>query len=530
MEARSIAFFTIGLLAAGHALAGTTLLRQSGHSDTLRALAAAAFQARPRAAELALRPTPRVGALLQAAAMGAQPQHALPSAAARAQQPLLLGAGTAINVEGMRAGGGQVAAAVGDLQYVQLADGMMTVYRKHDGAALLGPVQANAMFADAPHDDGARACAAPHGGAVALLFDQLAKRWVLWHRAATGGNAYYLCIAVSTTSDAAARYYRHALPIEGAAGKALYFDDPQLALWPDAYYVSVNLFDGAQGAYLGPRVCGIERQALLRGADAQVRCRDLGAKAAPLAAASLAGYAVPARGGASPALFLSLALSAEGRGAHLLMWRFSYAANRLEGPLAIPVAPFIMACPAGDACIAQPAPGAKLAGLGERLMPHPVYRNDDERDSLVASHAVQMPEGQLGVRWYEIREPFGAPRAYQQGSFAPDSTSRWSASIGMDKAGNIAIGYSAGAIDTPPGIRYSGRERTDPPGRMRAEHVAFNGSGVEPGPGRGAAASGALALDPIDGCTFWYTQRYLPSTGAANWHTRIASLKFEACR
>ena len=537
MEALSIKALFIGLLAAGPALAADTAVRNWGRSDTLRALALAPVLGPQvaRGAEPPLHPALRSEEALRAVSTSAAPHYALPSLPARPPLPLLRTGAAGLQVEGMRAGHGNVSGAVGDLQYVQLADGLMTVYRKDDGARLLGPVAVNAMFADGPADAdaGMRACGAARQGAGAVLFDQLAKRWIVSYRAWQPGQAasgpYYLCLAVSASSDATASYHRHALAIQGAAGQARYFDDPQLALWADAYYLSVNLYQSATGSYLGPRVCGIQREALLRGADARMRCRDLGAAAAPLVVASAEGYAGPERRD-SAALFLSLGLAPEGRGKHLLLWRFSYSADLLEGPLAIPVAPFTIACPEGDACVSQPAPGAKLTAVGDRLMPHPVYRNDDGRDSLVASHSVQMLEGQLGVRWYEIRDPFGAPRAYQQGSFAPDGASRWSASIGVDKAGNIALGYSVAAGDTPPGIRYSGRERTDPPGRMRAEQIVFNGAGVEPRPGRAVGTSGALSIDPADGCTFWYTQHYLPSTGPANWRTRIASFKFEACQ
>jgi hypothetical protein len=37
-----------------------------------------------------------------------------------------------------------------------------------------------------------------------------------------------------------------------------------------------------------------------------------------------------------------------------------------------------------------------------------------------------------------------------------------------------------------------------------------------------------MAIDPIDECTFWYANEYLPTKGA-NWHTRLASLKFPGC-
>src|SRR5207253_2638221 len=39
----------------------------------------------------------------------------------------------------------------------------------------------------------------------------------------------------------------------------------------------------------------------------------------------------------------------------------------------------------------------------------------------------------------------------------------------------------------------------------------------------------AMAIDPSDDCTFWYTNEYLSSNGAFNWNTRIASFQLPGC-
>lgn len=39
----------------------------------------------------------------------------------------------------------------------------------------------------------------------------------------------------------------------------------------------------------------------------------------------------------------------------------------------------------------------------------------------------------------------------------------------------------------------------------------------------------AMQIDPVDDCTFWYTNEYLPANGSFNWATRIASFKFTGC-
>ena len=39
----------------------------------------------------------------------------------------------------------------------------------------------------------------------------------------------------------------------------------------------------------------------------------------------------------------------------------------------------------------------------------------------------------------------------------------------------------------------------------------------------------AMSVDPIDDCTFWYANEYIPANGSFNWRTRIASFKFPGC-
>ncbi len=39
----------------------------------------------------------------------------------------------------------------------------------------------------------------------------------------------------------------------------------------------------------------------------------------------------------------------------------------------------------------------------------------------------------------------------------------------------------------------------------------------------------AMTIDPVDDCTFWFTQEYMKANGAFNWNTRIAHFKFLSC-
>lgn len=528
MEVRAKYLLAIALVLLHDAASGAApVLRRLGISDPLRMLAinAPAQEGAPPAPPGWRTVAPEAAAVLKNAPAGA-PHHALAAGPGIPALRRVDTGGTQLNFEGQPAGDAGVSGAVGASQYVQLAGGRLAVYGKGDGSLQLGPVGSNALFAD-------KACGAPHAGPAAIIYDQLAQRWIVSHQAWAPGHAasgpYFQCIAVSATPDAAGSYYRYALEMRGPARANLWFDSPAVALWPDAYYFTFQLFDSVDGRYRGPRICGIARGALLAGADAVLRCRDPGPAYGALAPAGLAGES-EAPGHGSPALFLALDFRPGGQGDRLFLWRYSFTSDRLQGPFAIPVAPFRIACAGGVPCISQPAPGGTLAALGDRLMPQAVYRNDGGRESLLANHAIETGGAQAAVRWYELRDPFGTVQAFQQGTHEPDAGSRWMAAIGMDKAGNMALAYSAGAADTPPGIRYTGRRRTDPPGRMELEEVVVNGTGVQEGDARAWRGSGSLGIDPADGCTFWHTQQYVPSTGRATWRTRIASFRFRNCR
>jgi hypothetical protein len=158
------------------------------------------------------------------------------------------------------------------------------------------------------------------------------------------------------------------------------------------------------------------------------------------------------------------------------------------------------------------------------------YRNFGSHESLVMNHSVQDPSTHvIGVRWYELQDPNGAPFVFQQGTFMPDDTYRWMGSIAMDQAGDIALGYSASSSDIRPAIRYTGRTPDEPLGTMEDETSILEGGGSQqPTLARWGDYS-AMTIDPVDDCTFWYTTEYHQTDGGFNWNTRIASFKFPGC-
>src|SRR5204862_7247777 len=100
----------------------------------------------------------------------------------------------------------------------------------------------------------------------------------------------------------------------------------------------------------------------------------------------------------------------------------------LTGAATIAGHAFSPAC-GGGACIPQPGTREALDSLGDRLMYRLAYRNRGGVETLVVSHSVKVSGSKRsevdGVRWYELRNPNGAPTVAQQATFSPDATSRW---------------------------------------------------------------------------------------------------------
>ena len=161
-------------------------------------------------------------------------------------------------------------------------------------------------------------------------------------------------------------------------------------------------------------------------------------------------------------------------------------------------------------------------------------RNFGSYQSLVALHAAVGPDQRAGLRWYEIRNPAQVAATIRQSGtyFGPpeNSDSRWAGSIAQDGVGDIALGFSVVGETLPPSIGYAGRSAADPLGIFTTgDGRLFTGRGVQKSAlGRWGDYS-SLTVDPVDECTFWYTQEYYPESAPFDWHTRIGSFRFDSC-
>src|SRR5437588_11918445 len=103
------------------------------------------------------------------------------------------------------------------------------------------------------------------------------------------------------------------------------------------------------------------------------------------------------------------------------------------------------------------------------------------------------------------------------------------ASPGMDRKGNIGIGYSFGGVPNFPGQRFAARRAKDPKGVLSLhETILVNGEASQTNAFRWEDYT-TTAMDPSDDCTFWYVGDYLRA-GDTGYRTRIGAFRLPNCR
>jgi hypothetical protein len=422
------------------------------------------------------------------------------------------------------------------VQWVNLSFQIWDVTNPASPLSLVGPLAGNTLWSGF-----GGLCETHNDGDPLTRFDSISKRWVMSQWAFNLPNNFHQCIAVSQTADPTGAWYRYDFPIS----TTVLNDYSKLGIWPDGYYMSFNQFDGVTSLYKGVGVVAFERAKMLNGQPAQMIYIDVGA-ANPdyfgMLPSDLDGTPPPA---GSPNYFAEWDDSTVlgDTWDTLRIWEFhvdwttpanstfglgaSHLPNRL-----IPTAnvdPDI--CGGARACIPQPGTEQKLDAISDRLMYRLQYRNFGDHQTLVGNHTVDADgTDRAGVYWFELRNTGTGFAMYQQGVYAPGTDNRWMASAAMDASGDLALGYSVSSAAIYPSIRYTGRFATDPLGTLpQGEVSVIAGSGSQTGTAARWGDYSMMAVDPVDGCTFWYTQEYMQTTGTANWQTRISSFKFPGC-
>ena len=404
--------------------------------------------------------------------------------------------------------------AVGPNHIVQVVNTDLAIFNK-TGTVLYGPVAINSLWSGF-----GGGCQTNNDGDAIAQYDRLSDRWLIT-QFSVSTTPFLQCVAVSTTADPTGTYNRYSFQY------ANFPDYAKVGIWPDAYYFTYNMFNAAGTVFLGSQVCALDRARMLLGLSATQQCFSTSTSDGGLLPADLDGSRPPPAG--SPNYLLSLAAVAN----NLSLWKFHVdwatpANSTFTGPTNLATAAYTEAC-GGLVCIPQATTTQQLDSLADRLMYRLAYRNFGDHEALVTNHSV-VAGSSIGVRWYEVRSPGAAPAIFQQGTYAPDTNYRWMGSIAMDQSGNMALGFSLSGASITPQIHYTGRLAGDAAGQMsQGEATIINGAGAQTASLDRWGDYTAMRVDPVDNCTFWYTNQYIPSNGTFNWRTRIASFKFPSC-
>jgi hypothetical protein len=442
---------------------------------------------------------------------------------------------------GVNCGAGYPADPVGDVgpnNYVEAVNSSIGIFDK--SGTQQGAITFDQLWQPLPGTP----CHGSNQGDPTVVYDPLADRWIVADMGFTfsGGQPagpFYECIAVSMASTPVASYsnwYHYAFETSAT----LLGDYPKMAIWPDGLYLTVNEFTEPAQSYSGVGVFAFNRADL----EAGNPLRTASATTLPTSVFSVlpAAFRGTQPPGGSPEYLVSESetyYAYEVRTA-AVNWNASPSPTlTLSGATIVGQQPYASPPPNTD-IVPQKGSAALVDSIGDRLMMQAQYEILGGSESLWVDHAVQTSSSSpTGIQWAQIGVAGGTVNStrLQEQIFTNgnDGIWRWVPSLAVDSAGDLAVGYSTSSANTYPGMAYAGRLATDPSGQLgQGEMVLQTGGGPQQQYG-GTARWGdysAMALDPTDGCTFWYVNQYYPdltTSGSGDWHTRISSFQFPAC-
>jgi hypothetical protein len=431
------------------------------------------------------------------------------------------------------------------VQWINLIVGVWHVNRDINGAptsvtlASGFPKAGNSYWAGFTGSAAADACRNNNDGDPIVLYDHLANRWFVSQFSIDEGIQ---CVALSTTGDPTGTYQRWAFVVSPGQNN----DYPKFGLMPDAYYLSLRDFPTDDGDFA--TATAFDRAAMLAGSTSPVFVKF----GLPCLAANcpdaiqpphLEGPAPPA---GTPGIFnRAWDDDFEGPltgGDGYRMWAFTPNFASPGSSTFVELA-FVPSSDGWDStmcgffqrnCIPQPKRGGGegLDPLDELQMYRAQYRYWGTHESLVINTTVDASgNNTAGIRWAELRNSGGGWAVHQEGTYAPaDGENRWTGSAAMNGDGDIALGYSLSSRNTFPSVRYTTRMAGDPLGTLPGGEVELvAGAGSQTSSFNRWGDYSTMSVDPVDDCTFWYTQEYYENTGSFDFKTRIGAFAGPSC-
>ncbi len=401
---------------------------------------------------------------------------------------------------------------------------------------VLGPVAANSIWTSLGGD-----CATTNDGDPIVLWDRFRSRWVISQFALPNypSGPSKTSIAVSKTADPTGAWWLYCYDYSPTTMN----DYPKFGVWPDGYYYTCNQFLNFS-SWGGAGLVVFEADKMINGDPTARQLKiDLGAVSlnyGGVLPAHFEGTNNPPAGSGyfvevDDSSWMSPPLAQDS----ISLWKahvdwttpsFTVGVGGLPD-LTIPVTNFTPLCIGNRNCIPQPGTTQRVDAIADRGMYRLQYRNFGTYEAMVFNITVDSGSAVAGVRWFELRKDSGHPDwyLYQEGTYAPaDGKHRWMGSAAQDHMGDLCIGYSlSDGTATYPSVGYAGRLAGDPLGTLpQSEVILHAGAASQTGVNRWGDYS-SMSIDPVDDCTFWYTQEY--STGGWDWATRIGAFKFGTC-
>jgi hypothetical protein len=396
-----------------------------------------------------------------------------------------------------------------------------------------------------------------------VKFDRAAHRWILAQNDFDFNNnldpPYYVCIAISQTATFSDNlWYAYEFPVVGNG----FPDYPKWGVWStggpsDGYFQNWNNFGPGASNFVGPVMCGYDRQKLLAGdASAEQICFQLDQTEDSLLPADRDSPVPP------PATEDEFFIGSVGDidnshlslySMHINDWATGQATmTGLNNSQPIQVATYTPSCDGGYGgdCVPEPNVSSSdyVDSLGDRLMYRFAYWSDQPPPNATATPPLPAPlqhwfvdfdvwnssTQSIGVRWFEFitnlkTNPVTSLSIFQQGTYAPDSNYRWMGSIARDNVRDILVGYSESSTSVYPSVAVAGRVYGDPQGTLSTEVFSVTGSGSQEQTDNRWGDYSTMAIDPSDNCTFFYTQEYYTITATFSWSTDVSSWKFPNC-
>jgi hypothetical protein len=431
---------------------------------------------------------------------------------------------------------------VGPTYYIQTVNTSIGIYNKSNG----NRVAAFTFNTFMSQGNFGNVCDTNNNGDPVVLYDTFEDRWVISDIAfivqGNGANASpgnFQCIAVSKTGDPVSGGWNfYSFRTDAGLG-----DYPKFGIWPDGLYLTVDIFSyGSTPTFVKPQLYVFNKAQMYAGAPTvQTALFDIpSSEFALLPSNARLQTGTPPTGSPNYVAVVWQFLNAFSVYKAHVDWN-SISLSTFTGPFM--ATDTFWWSQLASANQTAPTPQNRNDELYARIMMQNQYTNIGGVESLWAGQTAgntnptsNITVTQSSVRYYQVKVTGGTVEANTTQSFtyAPaDTIWRYMPSVAVDRAGNMAIGYTTSNATTNPALKYAGRLSTDAANSITlTEQTLFQGTGAQSGLCGGATCTrwgdySAMSLDP-DGCTFWYTNEYYAVNGLNNL-TRIGSFKFSPC-